>query len=260
MDAGFLTAVRTGAASGVATKYLARQGTSAVVYGVSKKSASFWQKIFGNAHSVFWTIFLSVPYTGIGDKNLTIQQLIQEQRRRLLLSNPVERLAAALLIPAALRRQLNKLEDRSLAELLNDEVGAHLSAFGPELTICDEAMRRRRRRGNASPERTRIWMQRRAGRSFAAERDEGVPVMHAESALYGAGIPHILLPFQRSRFASNIFMVPCVPDAKACLCRAGFLETHGSPTMLIHKQTRRPIRLYEDRTQLYSTSEEGLGR
>jgi hypothetical protein len=193
-------------------------------------------------------------------KAVTIRELIQEQRRRLGSANPVERLAAALLIPAALKRQLNELDDRLLGRLVEDEVWSNLNLLAPESTICLVAADRLCRRGNASPERTRFGIRRRARRSFAVERDEGVHVMHAEAALYGAGIPHILLPFQRDRFASNIFFVPCVPDAKACLCRAGFREQSPSATALIDGQTRRPIRLYEDNTQLCSTGEEGLSK
>lgn len=37
----------------------------------------------------------------------------------------------------------------------------------------------------------------------------------------------LLLPFQRNKFASNVFVVPCLPDAKACLLRAGFRGAPG---------------------------------
>jgi len=79
-------------------------------------------------------------------------------------------------------------------------------------------------------------------------RDEGVHIMHAEAALYRGGIPFLQLPWQMNRFASNTLMVPCVPEAKACLCHAGFRETPRSLALLIDRQTGRSIRLYEDRT------------
>ena len=79
-------------------------------------------------------------------------------------------------------------------------------------------------------------------------RNEGEQILHAESALYWARIPHLLLPFQRDRFASNTFMVPCVAEARDRLCQAGFRETPHSPTVLIDIQTRRSIRLHENRT------------
>jgi len=86
------------------------------------------------------------------------------------------------------------------------------------------------------------------GHSRATLYTEGEHLLHAESALYHAGIPHLLLPFQRNKFASNTFVVPSVREAKGCLCRAGFRETPRSPTVLVDIQAGRSIRLYEDRT------------
>ena len=80
--------------------------------------------------------------------NLTIRELIEEQRRRMNSANPIERLAAALLIPSELAKRLNKLNDREIGELLDDEVGAKLNLFGPESTVCDAAVTRLRRRAN----------------------------------------------------------------------------------------------------------------
>ena len=85
-------------------------------------------------------------------------------------------------------------------------------------------------------------------RRSRASDDEGEHLLHAEAALYRARIPHLLLPFQRNRFASNVFMVPCVAEARDRLCQAGFRETPRSPTVLIDIQTRHSIRLHENRT------------
>jgi hypothetical protein len=67
---------------------------------------------------------------------LTIQQIIEEQRRRLASTNPVEQLAAALLIPNLLRERLNELDDHELGQLLEDEVWSYLNLLAPESTIC----------------------------------------------------------------------------------------------------------------------------
>ena len=80
--------------------------------------------------------------------NLTIRQLIQQQRQRLCSTNPVERFAAALLISGELTKRLSKLNDCEIGELLDDEVGARLNIFAPELTICLAAADRLRRRAN----------------------------------------------------------------------------------------------------------------
>jgi hypothetical protein len=163
-------------------------------------------------------------------------------------ANPTERFAAALLIPGVLAKRMRLLDDRQIGQLLEDEVWSQLNLLAPEATICMAAAERLRGRVNGTPERKQFVIRRRARRSFAAQRDEGTHILSAEVALYRAGIPHLLLPFQRNKFASNTFMVPCVPEAKACLCEAGFRKTSRSPLLLIDGQTRRPIRLYEDRT------------
>jgi hypothetical protein len=184
----------------------------------------------------------------VGAEELTIQQLIQEQRARIHSANPAERLAAALLIPAALSERLHLLGDPQLAQLLEDEVWSRMNLLAPESTICLVAADRLRQRVNGSPERERFGIRRKARRSWTSGRDEGVHLLHAEAALYRARIPHLLLPFQRNKFASDTFMVPCVPEAKACLCHAGFRETPRSLLSLVDIQTGRSIRLYEDRT------------
>jgi hypothetical protein len=172
---------------------------------------------------------------------LTIRELMEEQRKRVRSGNIAERYAAALLIPGVLRERLRELSDLHLGQVLDREVCSNLSVLAPELTVCMEAAERLRRSVRTGKS---IGLR----RSWTAMRDEGVHIMHAESALYRAHIPHLLLPFQMNRFTSNTFMVPCVPDAKACLCGAGFRETPRSPTVLIDVETERSIRLYEDRT------------
>ena len=64
---------------------------------------------------------------------------MEEQRRRVRSCNPVERLAAALLIPAELSRRLRLLGNSEVAQLLDDEVCPNLSILAPEATVCIEA-------------------------------------------------------------------------------------------------------------------------
>jgi hypothetical protein len=113
---------------------------------------------------------------------------------------------------------------------------SNLSVLAPELTVCTEAVERlcRRRIVRFTPRR----------RSRAL-RSEGDHILHAEAALYRARIPHLLLPFQKDRFASSTFMVPSIADAGHCLCYAGFRETRWS-RLLIDRETGRPIRLVEE--------------
>lgn len=144
-------------------------------------------------------------------------------------------IAAALLLSGVLAGRLRELDDFQLGQVLDREVCSSLSVLAPELTVCMEAAERLCRRGpvGLAPRR----------RSRALD-DEGGHLLHAEAALYRARIPHLLLPFQRNKFASDTFMVPSLAEAKDSLCRAGFRET-CSPSLLIDRKTGRPIRLAE---------------
>lgn len=75
---------------------------------------------------------------------MTIRELMEEQRKRVRSRNPAERLAAALLIPAELTRQLRLLCDSEIAELLEEEVCGNMSLVAPEATVCVEAALRLR--------------------------------------------------------------------------------------------------------------------
>jgi hypothetical protein len=165
-----------------------------------------------------------------------IRELMAEQRTRARSANVAERFAAALVIPGVLAGRLRQLSDFRLGWLLEHEVCSNLSVLAPELTVCMEAADRLLRH------RAIKLIPRRRSRSL---RNEGEHILHAESALYGARIPHLLLPFQRDKFTSKTFMVPSVREAKDCLCRAGFREALGSRSLLIDRETRRPIRIVE---------------
>lgn len=91
-----------------------------------------------------WTILKARLYTYV-EGNVTIRELIDEQRKQVRSRNPAERLAAALLIPAELSRQLRLLDDSEIAQLLDDEVCPNLSILAPEATVCAEAALRLRR-------------------------------------------------------------------------------------------------------------------
>jgi len=91
-----------------------------------------------------WTILKARLYTYV-EGNVTIRELMDEQRKRVRSTNPAERLAAALLIPAELSRRLRLLGDSEIAQLLDDEVCARMSILAPEATVCAEAALRLRR-------------------------------------------------------------------------------------------------------------------
>ena len=169
---------------------------------------------------------------------MRIREIIAEQRRLLSSGNRAERFAAALLIPGVLAKRLRLLDDRQIAQLLEEEVCANMGFVAPELTICTEAADRLRR-----PRRFAL-----RSRPRKISQHEGEHLLHAEAALYRARIPHLLLPFQKNKFASNVYLVPCLPEAEDCLFREGFRKTLRSPSLLVDGETGRPIRVVEHRT------------
>ncbi len=175
---------------------------------------------------------------------MTTRELMEEQRKPVRSSNPADRLAAALLIPAELSRRLRLLGNSEIAQLLDEEVCENMSVLSPEVRVCVEAALRLRR---AAPKARNA----RGLRARVAEHGEHI--LDAEAALYRAGIPFLQLPWQMNRFAGSTFLVSDVADARLCLLGVGFREAAGCPTVVLHEQTRRAIHLYEDRTQLYST-------
>ena len=179
---------------------------------------------------------------------MTIRELMEEQRRWGRSSNPAERFAAALLIPAELSRRLRLLSDFQIATLLEHEVCRNISLLAPEAPICVEAALRLQRLPKLN--------HRKVTKASRSSRHQGEHIMHAEAALYRGGIPNLLLPFQKDRFASSTFFVKDVEQARTCLLQADFREVSRRATALIHSPTRQAIQLYEDRTNLYSGDEE----
>jgi hypothetical protein len=143
---------------------------------------------------------------------------------------------------------LRELGDLELGQVLDREVCSSLSVLAPELTVCMEAADRLCQHRADKPLEWRL--------SAAMKHDDGDHLLHAESALYWGRLPHLLLPFQRDKFASNTFMVPSVAEATRCLCQAGFRESRRSPSLLIDCETSRPIRVVEWNTGLKSSIKE----
>jgi hypothetical protein len=146
---------------------------------------------------------------------------MEELRRRVRSSDPAERFAAALLLPAELAKCLPTVTSFRLGELLEHEVCSNLNLLAPELTVCAEAAGRLRRAA---------WL---AGRKHRSTMLDGEHLLHAEVTLYRAGIPHLLHPFRCDRFASSTFMVSDVVGARVCLLDAGFREVSRYATALV---------------------------
>ena len=85
-----------------------------------------------------------------------------------------------------------------------------------------------------------------ARRLRAQTAEQGEHILHAEIALYRAGITYLQLPWQKDRFASSTFLVKDIEQARACLLQAQFCEVSRRTTALLHSQTRQAIYLYAD--------------
>jgi hypothetical protein len=162
--------------------------------------------------------------------------LIEKQRRLADSPDPLER-AQTLWVAAELDKRLSRCTDPEIAELLG-KAAERLPIYEPEFAVTEHARRRLMRSGQMSllPQEE----------DWEAVRDEGVQILSAEIALYWARIPHLLLPFQGNRFASDVFMVPDLIECKACLIAAGFREDLQVETAFVDAETGRPVRLIHE--------------
>lgn len=114
-----------------------------------------------------------------------------EQRRRIRSSNPAERFAAALLIPAELSRRLRLLSDFQIATLLEHEVCPNMSLLAPEAPICVEAALRLQRLPKLNHRRVTKG-------SRSSRQSQGEHIMHAEAALYRAAYRPCFFRFRKT--------------------------------------------------------------
>jgi len=163
---------------------------------------------------------------------LSVHQLFEHMKK--LARSPIvlERLKT-LWAAAQLGERLESCSDHEIGELVS-MVQDCLDIFGPEFAVCEQAKSRLLRSTSKA-----------AQANWRTVRDAGAELLNAESALFRAGIPHVLLPFQRDRFGSNVFYVPNAVEARACLLRQGFRTVERSDGALMDSQTNRTIRLLE---------------
>jgi len=77
-----------------------------------------------------------------GDKQISIDALIKEQRQLAASKNSLERIVGALSLAGALKKELASLPDKSFGQLMFDHVWNELNLLSPEMTICSEATER----------------------------------------------------------------------------------------------------------------------
>jgi hypothetical protein len=153
--------------------------------------------------------------------------------RRLAGSHDLLERLKTLWVGAQLGERLEWCSEAQIADLLSlvqDELGL----FSPDFAVCEHTKRRLLK--SSAGIHVRDWQ---------VIRDAGIELLNAEVALYRAGIPHMLLPFQRDRFASNGFLVRSAAEARACLLQQGFRSVSQADAVLVDSQTDRAIRLVE---------------
>ena len=81
------------------------------------------------------------PYYS-GDKEIALEDLIQEQRSLARSKNPFERVVGSLCIGAILREQLVRLPNSAISRLMTDYVWSDLNLLGPESVVVEVASER----------------------------------------------------------------------------------------------------------------------
>jgi hypothetical protein len=165
-------------------------------------------------------------------EELSVGELFEYQRR-LAESHDLNERLKTLWIGALLGERLERCSDRQIGDLLS-MVQDGLGIFSPEYLVCEHGKRRLLRSTLTT-----------GHENWQMVRDEGLELLNAETALFRAGIPHMLLPFQRDRFASNVFYVPSARRARECLLREGFRSVLHTDAALLDSQTNRAVRLIE---------------
>ena len=81
------------------------------------------------------------PYYS-GDKEIGLEDLIQEQRSLARSKNPFERVVGSLCIGAILREQLVRLPNSAISRLLTAQIWSQLNLLEPESVIVEIASER----------------------------------------------------------------------------------------------------------------------
>jgi len=83
-----------------------------------------------------------VPDYYSGGEEISVEGLIEEQRKLAHSANPFERVLGSLCISAILRNQLMGLPNSTIGRLMTDHVWSELNLLGPESVIVEIASER----------------------------------------------------------------------------------------------------------------------
>jgi len=81
------------------------------------------------------------PYYS-GDKEIGLEDLIQEQRSLARSKNPFERVVGSLCIGTILKEQLVRLPNSAISRLMTDQIWSQLNLLDPESVIVEIASER----------------------------------------------------------------------------------------------------------------------
>jgi hypothetical protein len=76
------------------------------------------------------------------EPEISVEDLIVEQRRLSASKNPFARVVGTLCLAGLLKRRLVALTDAAVGQLMFNHVCNEMNVFGPELTICEVATER----------------------------------------------------------------------------------------------------------------------
>jgi hypothetical protein len=79
-----------------------------------------------------------------GEEEISVESLIEEERRLSVSKNPFKRVVGSLCVAGALKERLAALSDAMIGRLMFTYVLDDLNLLSPELTICQAATERLR--------------------------------------------------------------------------------------------------------------------
>jgi hypothetical protein len=77
-----------------------------------------------------------------GEEEVSVEGLIEEQRRLGRSKNPIEQVVGSLCVAALLKERLAALPNRTISQLLTDQIWRQMNLLGPESVIVEIASER----------------------------------------------------------------------------------------------------------------------
>jgi hypothetical protein len=77
-----------------------------------------------------------------GEEEISVDVLIEEQRKLARSKNPFERVVGSLCIGAILKKQLVGLPNSAISQLMTDHIWSQMNLLGPESVIVEIASER----------------------------------------------------------------------------------------------------------------------